>query len=58
LFIPEERQRFEVMLDEETRQELQAVEKEITDIVNQPSPPPVEKIKWCKTCAYAEFCWA
>jgi CRISPR-associated protein Cas1 len=41
LFIPEERQRFEVMLDEETRQELQAVEKEITDIVNQPSPPPL-----------------
>ncbi|NLU47831.1 MAG: CRISPR-associated protein Cas4 [Syntrophomonadaceae bacterium] len=58
LFIPEERKRFEVTLDEEARQELHAAEKEITDIAHQPSPPPAEKINWCKSCAYAEFCWA
>lgn len=58
LFVPEERQRFEVILDEETRQELLEVEKEITDIVHHPYPPPAEKINWCKSCAYAEFCWA
>lgn len=58
LFIPEERQRIEVVLDESARLELKAAEKDINDIVSKASPPPTQKIKWCKSCAYAEFCWS
>ncbi|HBQ87011.1 MAG TPA: CRISPR-associated protein Cas4 [Syntrophomonas sp.] len=58
LFIPEEKQRIEVTLDEEARLELETATKEIIDIVEKAAPPPAQKIKWCKPCAYAEFCWA
>lgn len=57
LFIPEERQRLEVVLDEETKKELLRAEEDISHIVSQPLPPPAQKIKLCKPCAYAEFCW-
>ncbi len=58
LFIPEEKQRLKVILDEASRQELQSAEQEIIAIVNHGAPPSAKKINWCKTCAYAEFCWA
>lgn len=58
LFIPEERQRFEVLLDEAAKQELREAESAIVAIVSQSLPPPAQKIKLCKPCAYAEFCWS
>lgn len=58
LFIPEERQRYPILLDDEARQELREAEEEIVCIVNEELPPPAVKIKLCRTCAYAEFCWA
>jgi len=58
LLIPEEKQRIEVTLNEETRMELEKVEHEIIDIIEKPTPPLANKVKWCKPCAYAEFCWA
>lgn len=32
--------------------------KEIETLINQPVPPGVIKIKYCKNCAYKEFCYA
>lgn len=58
LFIPEERQRFEVVLDEEARLKLQKAQEDIIEIINQALPPPAQKIQLCRPCAYAEFCWA
>jgi len=58
LFIPEEKQRIEVVLNEEARFELESAEDEIIAIVENTTPPPAKKVKWCKPCAYAEFCWA
>ena len=28
------------------------------EIVNQPQPPPFRKLKWCRSCAYADLCMA
>lgn len=58
LFMPEERKRLEVTLNDEERQELYEAEKDIINIVNQPLPPAAKKIKLCRNCAYAEFCWS
>lgn len=58
LFIPEERQRFEVVLDEKARQELKKAQEDIMAIVHQALPPPAQKIRLCRPCAYAEFCWS
>jgi len=58
LFIPEEKQRIEVVLNEEARFELESAEDEIIAIVENTTPPPAKKVKWSKPCAYAEFCWA
>jgi len=58
LLIPEERQRFEVLLDNEAKQELMEVELAIVDIANQNLPPPPQKTNLCRPCAYAEFCWS
>ena len=58
LFIPEEKLRIEVILDDEARAELGKIEKEIISIVVNDIPPPAKKVKWCRPCAYKEFCWA
>jgi CRISPR-associated exonuclease Cas4 len=58
LFIPEERKRIEVVLDDEAKKELLRAQEDIEQIVGQPLPPPTQKIQLCKPCAYAEFCWA
>lgn len=58
LFIPEERERIQVFLSDEVKRELLEVEEDIYSIVCKDLPPHAEKIKLCRHCAYAEFCWA
>ncbi len=58
LLVPQEKKRFEVKLDSETLKELDFVEKEIVNIMRAPFPPPVEKIKFCRNCAYKELCFS
>lgn len=58
LRFPREKQREEVVLDEETEKELNRTKREILRILYLPQPPPPVKIKFCKNCAYAEFCWS
>jgi CRISPR-associated exonuclease Cas4 len=58
VLVPEERQREEVRLEGETRRELQTVMSAIQGLVVQPGPPEAKWLHYCKTCAYAEFCWS
>lgn len=58
LLFPLEKQREEIVLDAAG---IEVVEKAIAgvrDVVGQPSPPPPVRTKWCRPCAYAEYCWA
>jgi len=58
LRFPEEKKRETVELDSHLLEELNRVERDILRIVYLDSPPAPEKIKWCRKCAYADFCWS
>lgn len=57
LDFPKLRKREVVYLTDEDREELQNTVQEIQKIVKEPFPPPLEKMKICKSCAYYEFCF-
>ncbi|KUK82429.1 MAG: RecB family exonuclease [Pelotomaculum thermopropionicum] len=58
LRFPMEKRKEDVVLDEQTQLELDRVRREILRILYLPGPPSPTKIKFCKNCAYAEFCWS
>jgi CRISPR-associated exonuclease Cas4 len=58
LRFPAERARETVVLDAPTVAEVEETEREILRIIYQEKPPPPEKCRYCRRCAYAEFCWA
>jgi len=58
LLIPEERKRIRVKLIPELEKEVEKAVLEIEEIVKRPTPPPATKTKYCKNCAYREFCWS
>lgn len=58
LMYPEERKRVEVDLTEDSILELEQMEEEILLIMNNITPPPVVKNKYCKSCGYREYCYA
>jgi len=58
LLIPKERKRISVALDEKAEKELKQAGSEILQIVSSETPPEPVKIKFCRNCAYREFCWA
>jgi CRISPR-associated exonuclease Cas4 len=58
LLIPKERKRIPVELDDEAEKELRQAENEILKIISSETPPEPVKIKFCRNCAYREFCWA
>ncbi|MBO8138267.1 MAG: CRISPR-associated protein Cas4 [Desulfotomaculum sp.] len=58
LTFAEERRKERVELTEENRQKLMKAVEHIRKIAKQPVPPPPKKIKFCRQCAYREYCWA
>ncbi|MDK2906801.1 MAG: CRISPR-associated exonuclease Cas4 [Petrotoga sp.] len=58
LRFPEEKKRETITLDAALLEELENVERDILRIVYLEQPPPPVKNKWCRKCAYAEFCWS
>ncbi len=57
VLVPEERERAEITLDD-MREELLAAMRAIQTLISEPKPPRAEWLRYCKTCAYAEFCWS
>jgi len=58
LMIPKEKKRIEVELTKELEDKLRAIEEDIIRLVQREKPIPAARIKFCKTCAYSEFCWS
>ncbi len=58
LLIPEEKKRIEIALTPELEQELEETIRDIRKIQAAPKPPPPRRCKFCRSCAYAEICWA
>lgn len=58
LMIPEEKQKIEVYLDEKNEIEIKSAVKDIELIVSKELPPEPVKNKYCRNCAFSEFCWA
>lgn len=58
LLFPDEKKREEVRLDSNNRKRLEVIMQDIIDIVAKEHPPAPLQNKYCKKCAYAEFCWA
>lgn len=56
-YVKEKRQE-EIKLTEEKSKEIEGVLIDINKIVSEPSPPKLEKLKYCIKCAYYEFCFA
>ena len=57
VLVPEERKREEITLDD-MREELMTAMSTIQTLITEPKPPKAEWLHYCKTCAYAEFCWS
>lgn len=58
LHFPKEKKKIKIELDNETREELYEAMEDIENIIKSERPPAVEKNKYCRKCAYQEFCWA
>lgn len=58
LLFPKEKKRVKILLTQELKIELEKAIKEITEIIKNDKIVKVEKIPFCKNCAYREFCWS
>ena len=58
LLIPKEKKRIEVELTPTLEEELKAAFNEIKEIIKKDRPPEPKRIRWCRNCAYKDFCWA
>jgi CRISPR-associated exonuclease Cas4 len=54
---PRERKTVRVELTEEKEKEIVKILKEINEIISKPKPPPPVYKKYCRKCAYFEFCF-
>ncbi len=53
-----EKRTIEVVLTEKNRQQVKKAITEVYNIVEQPSPPILIKVPYCKSCAYYGFCYS
>ncbi|WP_066632517.1 CRISPR-associated protein Cas4 [Desulfolucanica intricata] len=58
LLFPKEKNKEKIVLDDRLRGELEKAKRDILRIMYLPVPPPAQKKKLCKNCAYVELCWA
>lgn len=58
LLFPEEKKKERVVLDEGNREKLKHMIADIEEIAQRSTPEPPVRIKYCKKCAYSEFCWS
>ncbi|HOL21316.1 MAG TPA: CRISPR-associated protein Cas4 [bacterium] len=58
LLFPNEKKKKEVYLTDKIEEELNKTKEEIEEILKFEKPPEVKRIKFCRKCAYEEFCFA
>ena len=54
---PKEKRKEVLELTPEYEEKVKQALKEIEEITTKPFPPPAQKQRICKSCAYFEFCW-
>jgi len=57
LLIPKEKKKIPVELCPNIENELEKAFQNIKEIIDQEKPPQPAKIRFCRNCAYREFCW-
>jgi CRISPR-associated exonuclease Cas4 len=57
LLVPKERRRIPIELTEELQSRLEETLQDIQKVIALETPPPPVQIPFCRSCAYAEFCW-
>jgi len=55
--IPKERKQIKVILDRETKSELQRALKGIREVASLKVPPPARRRRYCSRCSYRDMCW-
>ncbi len=58
LLVPREKKRIKVELTEDNIKKIENAISEIREITNRDIPPPVVKNRYCRRCAFSDFCWA
>ncbi len=58
LLFPEEKRKETVILTEDAKEQIKQVIEDIRRIADMLLPLPANHIKYCKNCAYSEFCWS
>jgi len=56
LLIPKEKKRIPVNLTPDAIEKLENAIQNIKEIIKRDTPPPVVKTRFCRRCAYYEFC--
>ena len=56
--IPKEKKIIDVFLDDKSRNEIQKIVENISNIIKNNKPPQAILSKKCYTCSYIDFCWA
>jgi len=55
---PTEQRRESVELTDEAVERVEDAIRGIYDVVERDSPPPAERLPYCESCAYHDFCWS
>jgi len=58
IIIPEEHKRIKVNLGDDELSEILKIENELKKLGLQPYPPRPKKLRICRNCGHAEYCWA
>ncbi len=58
LLFPKERKTEEVELSASLERKIEKILEEMRGVLERPSPPKVEKRKYCRSCSFREICWA
>ena len=58
LLFPKERKREEVELTDELEKEVESLLEEMKDVLSSDRPPHAQRTRYCKVCAFYEFCWS
>jgi len=57
LLLPKERKRETIELDAKLEDKIKKIVKEIEELISLDKPPALKKTKFCRKCAYFEFCF-
>lgn len=58
LLFPKERKKEEVKLTKENEKRVEKILKEIQELVSKAIPPEAKRTKYCRVCAFYEYCFA